>query len=424
MMLVLAAYDGWSVRFSDVSRAFLHIPIKEPVFAVPTVEDPSPIPDSVWEMTKTVYGLEEAPADFDEHFGTVAKNLCDEVGTLNLVRLTTEPAAFWSKLSRVMMCQHMDDGVLVGPDGALDRTLAAMGKLLLLKTSSGKLFDSLMTSAGLQNCAAVYSPGVRSEMRVPNGEPKLSPAEHKQYRTIVGKLMFLASERPDIQYGVKECAPGVQNPSAPDMQRAKRIWRYLMGTRDWTMKLEPWKDVDTLQMFVDSDWATDKVNRRSTSAGIAQFGGCTILSYSRTQGSPALSSAEAEGYAFGSGACEGFFICAVARELNINLKLALHSDSTATISQHSKLGLGRMKHVELRFLFVLLKRGRLSLCKVLGKENPADIGTRVLDVTTHRYLCSIVGLEPVKQAVEEIKGNQKEWAIFWKCGIAKMFGKA
>ena len=109
------------------------------------------------------------------------------------------------------------------------------------------------------------------------------------------------------------------------MQKAMSICRYLMGTRDWTLKLEPWKDVDTLQMVVDSDWATDKVDRRSTSA--APLGGCTIITYSRTQGSPAMSSAEAEGCALGSGACEGLSICAVAKELGIELKMAPHSDS-------------------------------------------------------------------------------------------------
>ena len=181
-----------------------------------------------------------------------------------------------------------------------------------------------------------------------------------------------------------------------------------MGTRDWTLRLEPDRKIDTLQMMVDSDWATDKVDRRSTSAGIAQLGGCTILSYSRTQGSPALSSAEAEGYALGSGACEGIFICSVAKELSIDLKLVVYSDSTATIS-HSKLGLGRMKHVELRFLFVkdLVKREKLSLCKIPGTENPADLGTKMLDVTTHRHLCNLVGLESMKQAVEEFKGRKR-----------------
>ena len=137
--------------------------------------------------------------------------------------------------------------------------------------------------------------------------------------------------------------------------------------------------------MVDSDKVTDNVDRRSTSAGAAQLGGCTIITYSRTQGSPAVSSAGAEGYALGSGACEGLFICAVAKELGVELRLTLHSNSTATISQHAKVGLGRMKHLELRFLFVedLLKRERLTLSKIPGTENPADLGTKVLDVNTH-----------------------------------------
>ena len=159
--------------------------------------------------------------------------------------------------------------------------------------------------------------------------------------------------------------------------------------------------------MVDSDWATDKVGRRSTSAGVAQLGGCTMFTYSRTQGSPAMSSAEAEGNALGSGACEGLFICGVAKELGMESKLALNSDSTSMTSQHTKMGLGRMKHVELRFLFVkdLLKRERLTLNKIPGTDNPADLGTQVPDVNTNRHLCSIIGLGLAKQAVEEIKGN-------------------
>ena len=59
MLLVLGAHHGWSVRFFDVSRAFLHTPIKTCVFAVPLEEHQSPIPGGVWQMTETVYGLEE-----------------------------------------------------------------------------------------------------------------------------------------------------------------------------------------------------------------------------------------------------------------------------------------------------------------------------------------------------------------------------
>ena len=115
MLLVLAAHHGWSVRSFDVSQAFLHTPIKTRVFAVPPEEYQSPIPGGVWEMTKTVYGLEEAPADFDEHVGKVSEDLCDECGSLCLTRLMSKHATFQSKLTGVMMCKHMDDGVLVVP---------------------------------------------------------------------------------------------------------------------------------------------------------------------------------------------------------------------------------------------------------------------------------------------------------------------
>ena len=107
----------------------------------------------------------------------------------------------------------------------------------------------------------------------------------------------------------------------------------------------------------------------------------------------------------------------------MELKLALHSDSTATVPQHTKMGLGRMKHVKLHFLFVkdTLKRERLTLSKIPGTENPADLGTKVLDVNTHRHLCSIIGLWLAKQAVEEIKGNQRSWRSTGSVGLRNVW---
>ena len=93
-----------------------------------------------------------------------------------------------------------------------------------------KLSHSLLASGCPGSCAPAHTPGVRSEMRVLEEEPLLGPAEHNPYRTIVGELMFLARERPDIQFFVKECARGVGDNSARDMQRATRVCRYHMGT--------------------------------------------------------------------------------------------------------------------------------------------------------------------------------------------------
>ena len=63
------------------------------------------------------------------------------------------------------------------------------------------------------------------------------------------------------------------------MQREKRLCRYVMDTRDKTITLKPSKDVDILKMFVDSDWATDKGDGRSTSTGVTQFGGCVTFAH-------------------------------------------------------------------------------------------------------------------------------------------------
>ena len=106
---------------------------------MPPEEYQGPIPGAASEITKAVYGLEEALADFDEHFGKVAENLSDESGSLELERLMTEPAAFQSKLTGFTMCEDIDDGTLLGPSEAPGRTLAAMGKLLLFKISSPQL---------------------------------------------------------------------------------------------------------------------------------------------------------------------------------------------------------------------------------------------------------------------------------------------
>ena len=68
-----------------------------------------------------------------------------------------------------------------------------------------------------------------------------------------------------------------------------------------------------------------------------------------------------------------------------------------------------------------MKRERLTLCKSPGTENPADLGTKVRDVNTNRYLCSVIGLGPAKQAVEEIKGRKRNMQISGRVGLRNVW---
>ena len=51
---------------------------------------------------------------------------------------------------------------------------------------------------------------------------------------------------------------------------------------------------DTIEAFLDGDWACDDLDRKSASGGYLMFGGCRLHSHSRTTEQHALSSGESE----------------------------------------------------------------------------------------------------------------------------------
>ncbi len=60
----------------------------------------------------------------------------------------------------------------------------------------------------------------------------------------------------------------------------------------------------------------------------------------------------------------------------------------------STLGAGRLKHVESKFFAVqqMVRSGRITVERVPGKENPADVGTKSLDRRTFQRLLPLTGL--------------------------------
>ena len=52
----------------------------------------------------------------------------------------------------------------------------------------------------------------------------------KQYRGIIGSLIYLSASRPDIMFSVCMCARFQSNPKQSHLRAVKRIIRYLLGT--------------------------------------------------------------------------------------------------------------------------------------------------------------------------------------------------
>ena len=107
-----------------------------------------------------------------------------------------------------------------------------------------------------------------------------------------------------------------------------------------------------------------------------------LRTWSSTQGAIALSSAEAEFYAMIDGALRAKWAQTVLRELGWpgSPVAELLTDSSAAKSFVSRKGLGKMRHIEIRDLWLQreIGQGNLVVSKVLGSENPADLLTKFM----------------------------------------------
>ena len=114
------------------------------------------------------------------------------------------------------------------------------------------------------------------------------------------------------------------------------------------------------------------------------MGAHCIKTWSVTQGAIASSSAEAEFYAMTEAVIRAKELRNLAAKVGfIDLENTVHigTDSSAAKSFVGRQGLGKMKHLEIRDLWLQkeVHDGKVVVHKVLGTENPSDLGTKILN---------------------------------------------
>ena len=144
------------------------------------------------------------------------------------------------------------------------------------------------------------------------------------------------------------------------------------------------EEVENAVLLVDSDWGGGR-DRKSTSGGVWMLGGHCIKTWSASQGPYALSSAEAELYGMVEGVTRAKGLRTLAWELgirNLTNVIKLGTDSSAAKSFVCRRGLGKMRHLEIRDLWLQaeVEQGRLEVHKVKGDQNAADLMTKVLSL--------------------------------------------
>ena len=147
------------------------------------------------------------------------------------------------------------------------------------------------------------------------------------------------------------------SPTLADLTRAKKVLRYLKGTRELNLYLtipvlkpnDLNRSLKHVTGYSDADWAGDPVTRESTSC-IDQF---LLTSECRGQGTVALSSGESEMYALGALSAELIFAQAILKEIGLSFLIHFRADSSTARAVATKQGASRkMKHTHTRFLFI------------------------------------------------------------------------
>jgi hypothetical protein len=121
-----------------------------------------------------------------------------------------------------------------------------------------------------------------------NADEDVEPVDRKEYRSMIGSLLYLTATRLDIQFSVCKCARFQASARTSHQQATKRNFRY----HRYTPELGLWYSVSSslsLLGFSDADFVGCRVDRKST-LGTCQFLGSSLVSWSsRKQSSVAQS---------------------------------------------------------------------------------------------------------------------------------------
>ncbi|WVZ93641.1 hypothetical protein U9M48_039606 [Paspalum notatum var. saurae] len=190
--------------------------------------------------------------------------------------------------------------------------------------------------------------------------------DQKEFRGMIGSLLYLTATRPDIQFAVCLCARYQASPRTSHRQAMKRIFYSLLSLVFGTPRVPP---------FLDH--AGCRIDRKSTS-GTCQFLGTSLVSWSsHKQASVSLSTTEAEYIAAASCCSQLLWMKATLSNFGLSFgRMPLLVDSTSVIFVAKNPVLhSRTKHIDMRFHFLRdhYEKGDIDLIHVATQNQLANI---------------------------------------------------
>ena len=392
--------------FVDVKRAYFYAQARRDVYVKLPPEDHEH--GMCGKLNKAMYGTRDAASNWEHKYRAHLESVGFTCGK-------STPCAFYHHQRKLRLVVHGDDYTflgsdaqlqwakkmmsdeyeikvrgLLGPDKTDDKQIRILNRCLewrpdgLAYEADPRHAEIVVKELGMMDSKAVVTPGIKVVINEDEDDPRLGPEASTKYKQLVARLNFLSQDRHDIAYATKELARGMANPTESDLERLKRMGRYLRGRMRYVIRYHFQKDTYAINSFSDSDWAGDLVTRKSTSGGCLMIGDHCIKAWSINQSVIALSSGEAEFYALTRASAMAMGLRSLLEDLGVTLKIRVLTDATTGKSIASRRGLGKVRHIATHELWVQEKvmRGEIELIKIKNIFNPADLFTKHLDKQT------------------------------------------
>ena len=321
MLLSIAAIHDLHIRQHDVCHAFLGAKLTKQVYMEAPHGYPTIPPGCVLRIKKSLYGLKDAPRLFWKamdkhliHIGFKPSTIDPCLYTRTKIDSKTQQREF------TMIALIVDDMVVAStnkyntlyqelqtrfqmkdlgePEFLLGLRVSRDRNKRAIYLSQEHYIDKLTRLFKIDddNIPTPQTPGdptIKQSHADSPDPPRKSPWP---YRELVGALLYACTTRPDISYAVGVVCRYGANPGKLHWDAARRILRYLKGTK--SLRLCLGGESSTLYSYTDANWVGDnksaKDTCKSTSGQITFIGNGPIDWSSRLQSVVSLSTTEAE----------------------------------------------------------------------------------------------------------------------------------
>ena len=361
-------------------------------------------------LLKTMYGAQDASHVWQEHY------------TKKLLERGFVQGQAWTSVFRhpdkdVMLLVHGDDFLVLGDedgqkylkdtlseryefrcDGCIgpedNQHMTLLNRIVTYHKDGSVSFEAdprhaemIIRQLGLEGSKGISTPSDKkklSDVVATSGLTPMNPERTTLFRSLVMRAQFLGQDRADIAESVKSLTRKMKSPTEADFKDLKRLGRYLIGKPRVINTFEAQRESKVIRVFCDSDHAGCLLTRRSTTGLVIMVGKHTIKTTSNLQSTIALSSGESEFYALVKACAFGLSVQALYNDWGLTMDLVVASDSSAARGTASRRGLGKLRHVQTRYLWIQerVAKNELKIVAVGTKQNVSDLCTKPVNKDT------------------------------------------